>query len=167
MYDYSKHDAIWQSGDWSAKLGRRCQFSGRKLGDVKGRYHPWARHHTSSAVYSGKEKLRPGFNYLLLSKRSHWFVHLLGGQLLLKEGNVRNQNRWAKKLPCTWIWKYPNPLQRMFHSWCRLPRLVKSFVRGAVGVVLWALAFLGCWLFLRIYLETGQTPIDLIVSILE
>ena len=46
-FDYGDHDKAWNDGDWFNKLGGRCQFTGRPVGHANGRYHPWARHHTS------------------------------------------------------------------------------------------------------------------------
>lgn len=162
-YNYSEHNAIWDEGGWFDRLDRRCQFSGRKLGTVERRYHPWARHHTSSDAYDDdKGRLRPGWNYLLLSKRSHWFVHFLGGQLFLRGNSIRSQNYWARRLPLTWVWKYPNLLQRAFHSWCRLPHVVKDLVRFAIQVLLIAVFFVLCSFFVVVYLKTGMNPVEVV-----
>ena len=162
-FDYRKHNAIWDKGGWFDRLDRRCQFSGRQLGKMKGRYYHWARHHTSSDAYDDdKGRLRPGWNYLLLSKRSHWFVHFLGGQLILNQHNIRAQNYWARRLPCTWIWKYPNPLQRAFHSWCRLPHALKDSIRFAAEVLLIMALCLLCGFFVVVYLKTGMNPVEVL-----
>ena len=163
-FDYGDHDKAWNDGDWFNKLGGRCQFTGRPVGHADGRYHPWARHHTASKVYSDKEKLRPGWNYILLTKWSHWLVHFLGGQLVLNSGNIRSQNRQARRLPLTVLWKYPNILQRCFHSWCRLPHRMKLVITWLVES---SILILFCWasyFFYELYRNYGITPAQFVVE---
>ena len=103
---------------WLEALGHECQFCGKQnLGQTrKNRYGHYAFHHADSDAY-GNEK--PGYNYLLVCRRCHWFVHLLGGELTLKEGAVRRQNAKAKKRGGRG--SFPNALQRGFNLMCRYP----------------------------------------------
>ena len=102
---------------WMAELGHTCQFCGKKhIGQTrKGKYEPYAFHH-SDGYSDGDED--PGTNYLLVCKRCHWFVHLLGGEILLRDGNVKRQNKRAQKLGRK---GFPNGLQRGFNWVCIFP----------------------------------------------
>lgn len=97
------------------RLRHTCQFCGAKhLAKTRNKnYKEYAFHHTHSGAY-GHE--RAGCNYLLLCKRCHWFAHLLGGELWLREGNVRRQNKRARALG---FGAFPNPLQRGFNTIAR------------------------------------------------
>ena len=119
---------------WLKHLNFQCQFSGKTVGkEVRGDYQKYHFHHTSSGAY-GRE--RPGYNYLLLSWWSHWFVHFLGG-IFIPGKSVTIQNRRAKSLPLSLIWKYPNPAQRLFHAWCRMPQnAMRPFTLLVVAAVL-------------------------------
>jgi len=94
------------------KLNHKCQFCG-KCGLSKGsgkRYNHYNFHHSNSEAY-GRE--RPGRNYLLLCKKCHWFVHFLGGEVILRKGNITRQNHRAKKLG---FGMFPNLFQNIFNT---------------------------------------------------
>jgi hypothetical protein len=116
------------------KLNNTCQFCGAKhLGQTRDKdYREYAFHHTQSKAY-GHE--RAGYNYLLLCKRCHWLAHLLGGELWLRDGNVRRQNKRAKALG---FGAFPNQLQRGFNTIARSGG-VRAWVFGAavVGAIWW------------------------------
>ncbi|MEO0373091.1 MAG: hypothetical protein AAF329_00410 [Cyanobacteria bacterium P01_A01_bin.17] len=129
---YDRTSLLKQHPRWLDRLGHRCQFTGNIVGKkYRGRYRGYDFHHTHSGAY-GRE--RPGWNYLLLSDWSHWFVHFLGGVIIQGRGTrcVTIQNARAKRLPCSWVWKFPNPLQQGFNFWCRLPWGLKWVVQVAI-----------------------------------
>lgn len=110
----------------------RTAIAGRQH---QGKYHGYNFHHTHSGAY-GHE--RPGWNLLLLTPWAHRLVHTLGGvpMLGMNKRAVTIQNQRAKQLPCSWLWRYPNPLQRGFHCWCRVPMVVRGFgVTMLIGVI--------------------------------
>jgi hypothetical protein len=94
---------------------------------------PWLKarhiHHTR---YGGVELL--WLDMLPLSVSAHWLIHVVAGGSGQMEKAVTIQNRNAKTLPCTWLWKYPNPIQRFLHAWCRVPTTLK-----------WMAAWIGVW----------------------
>lgn len=114
-------------------LNHRCQFSGAIAGKtIRGKYHRYHFHHTHSGAYDHEQ---PGWNYLLLKPWAHTLVHLLGGVLPweMSRGAVRLQNKRAKNLSVSWVWRYPNLLQRLFHGWCRLAGWVKGVLEVAMA----------------------------------
>ena len=119
-------------------LNNRCQFSGANAGKtIRGKNHRYHFHHTCPNAYDNEQ---PGWNYLLLKPWAHTLVHLLGGSLPweMSRGAVRLQNKRAKRLLVSWLWRYPNLLQRVFHGWCR----VSDFGKGVLKVVaIWGVAF--------------------------
>ena len=109
---------------------------------------PWLKgrniHHTA---YGGPERL--WWDLLPLSLTAHWVIHgLLGGSLTMPKADTR-QNRMARALPLSWLWKYPNPLQRCVHWWCRIPVVVRW-----LGFCLWVSYQVTLWLFAAI--DAGQ-----------
>ncbi|NEZ58771.1 hypothetical protein [Adonisia turfae] len=119
---------------WLDRLRHTCQFTGAPVGKShQGKYRGYNFHHTHSGAY-GHE--RPGWNLLLLTPKAHRLVHALGGvpMLGMDKRAVTIQNRRAERLPCPWLWRYPNPFQRIFHCWCRLPMMARGF--GVVALVL-------------------------------
>ena len=117
----------------------RCQCTGLLAGKtVNGKYHRYSFHHTSSSAY-GREHC--GWNYILLCPFAHWFVHNVLGGAWFSDRDVTVQNKRAKMFPCSWIFRYPNPPQRLFHFWCRTPRLIKGML------ILWGLIELVWLLF--------------------
>lgn len=115
---YDRYALLDRHGKYLDRLRHRCQLTGKLIGkQVMGVYQPYNFHHVSSDAY-GHEK--PGFNYLLLTPRAHWLVHFLGG-VIVPGKSITIQNRRAKRLPFSNIWKFPNPLQRLFHWYCRVP----------------------------------------------
>ena len=92
---------------------------------------PWLkaehRHHTNYHRY--KEEI-PWLDLVPVSTAGHWAIHGLAGGVLFMDKAVTRQNRIARWLPLTPLWKYPNPAQRAIHAWCRLP------VPGKAGLIL-------------------------------
>lgn len=90
---------------------------------------PWAKaRHIHHTTYNGPEVL--WLDLLPLSVPAHWFVHgVLGGSLWMAKA-VTRQNRNANHLPLPWLWRYPNPAQRLFHLWARIPLLLKLGILG-------------------------------------
>jgi hypothetical protein len=118
---------------WLDELNHTCQFCGKKhVGQTrKSKYEPYAFHHSDSESYGNED---PGTNYLLVCKRCHWLVHLLGGELMLRNGNVQRQNRRAKKLGRK---GFPNGLQRGFNWVCIFPgSLGEVIIISVVAIVL-------------------------------
>lgn len=83
---------------------------------------PWLpakhRHHTNYHRY--KEEI-PWLDLVPVSKTGHWVIHGLAGGVGWMDKAVTRQNQIARSLPLTTIWKYPNPVQRLLHLWCRIP----------------------------------------------
>lgn len=136
-YNYHRMQEVAKKGHWLRSLGYRCQLSGIPVGKkVKGRYRPYAWHHVSDAAYSKPiRKLKPGKDVILLSKRAHWFVHALGGELILARGNIARQNRRAANLPLSFVWEFPNPAQSVFHLWCKTTPQVRVPLFIASGIL--------------------------------
>lgn len=142
--EYDRHDVLENHPRWLSRMDYKCQFTGKTVGKrVAGVYQRYNFHHTSSGAY-GRE--RPGFNYILLCPSAHWFVHFLGG-IIVPGRSVTIQNRRAKNYPLEFLWRMPNPLQRMFHCWCRLPFVIRHA------------AFLGLVVLILLELNTNRlTP---------
>ena len=115
---------------------------------------PWLKaqsiHHTT---YKGPEWL--WWDLLPLSKPAHWLIHCpAAGRLIIwagvrqawaaptgaklqwpwgyqMPGSVRLQNRIARRLPLSLLWRYPNPVQRLLHGLCRVPPLLRVVAVGA------------------------------------
>lgn len=118
-----RYSLLEKHPEWLDRLEHTCQFSGKIVGKkVKGKYKRYAFHHTSTDAYDHEI---PGYNYILLTRRAHWLVHALGGILFLRKGAISIQNKRAKNLPLSSLWEYPNPPQRLFHFWCRVPGAVR------------------------------------------
>ena len=83
---------------------------------------PWLkaqhRHHTNYHRY--KEEI-PWLDLVPVSKTGHWVIHGLAGGVGWMDKAVTRQNQIARALPLTTLWKYPNPVQRLLHLWCRIP----------------------------------------------
>jgi hypothetical protein len=128
---YNRPNLLKRHPQYLARLNNRCQFSGFKA-SKKSHYRF---HHTDSKAY-GRE--RPGWNYVLLTPWGHWFAHFLGGVIVQGNGTrcVTIQNKRAKLLPWSWLWRFPNPLQRLFNWWCRLSWLLRLPL--LVGLAAWA-----------------------------
>jgi hypothetical protein len=97
---------------------------------------PWLKarhiHHTS---YKGPERLY--WDMLPLSVAAHWLIHGVAGGVLTMPKAVTRQNRIARRLPLRWLWKYPNPAQRLLHAWCRVPGCLR-----VAGILLGLIAYL-------------------------
>jgi len=125
-----------QHSTWLKRLNYRCQFSGQRAG---GHGHRYNFHHTHGGAY-GHEK--PGWNLLLLTPWAHRLVHTLGGTPMLgmQKNAVTIQNRRAKRLFCSWLWSFPNPLQRLFHLVCRIGGVGSVFLLGAISLFIYAMS---------------------------
>lgn len=123
---------------WLKTLDHRCQFSGVIAGkSYKGKRRPYNFHHTASSSYK-KENITPGWDVLLLTPSYHNFVHMLGGVPPWVRHKVTCQNKMARALLLSWLWRFPNPLQRLFNWCCRLP------VPWRVRAIATGLAEFGC-----------------------
>lgn len=138
---YDRNSLLKKHPRWLAKCDYRCQFTGKIVGKkVHGIYQRYNFHHTTSPFAYGGEI--PGWNYILLCPLAHWFVHNVLGGSWFSDRDVTVQNARAKKMPLTWLWKYPNPLQRLFHNWCRLPMIFRQFILLCCAIDwLWRLWF--------------------------
>ena len=67
-----------------------------------------------------------GWDILNLSPRAHWLVHGLAGGTLTMRQAVTRQNRVARLMPLTWLWRYPNPAQRLLHAVARVNWLLSK-----------------------------------------
>jgi len=104
---------------------------GYKARDYRCALFPWLEarniHHTA---YGGPEEM--WWDLLPLSLTAHWIIHGIAGGSVTMPKAVTRQNRMARALPLTWLWKYPNPAQRLLHGWCRVPPSVRW-----LGLCLW------------------------------
>jgi hypothetical protein len=98
---------------------------------------PWLKaRHIHHTTYRGPEWL--WVDMLPLSVTGHWVIHVLAGGSGRMAKAVTRQNRNAKALPLTGLWRYPNPAQRALHAWCRVPWLLRATAFWVC--VLWVLA---------------------------
>ena len=136
--EYDRESLLRKHPRWLAKMDYRCQCLGVWAGTKKnGVYRRYNFHHTHTAAY-GDEK--PGWNYLLLCPLAHWFVHNFLGGAWFSDRDVTVQNSRAEKMPLPWLWRYPNPPQRLFHLWCRSPMTLRYALLAwaAIDLVWWA-----------------------------
>lgn len=85
---------------------------------------PWLKaRHIHHTTYKGLELL--WLDMLPVSVPAHWLLHVVAGGSGRMEKAVTIQNRNAKALPLTWLWRYPNPVQRIIHMWGRVPAVLK------------------------------------------
>jgi hypothetical protein len=86
---------------------------------------PWLkanhRHHThyTHGKWYGPP-YRMGWDILRLSPFAHWLIHGIAGGTLTMNRSVTRQNAMAERLPLPWLWRYPNPVQRVLHWVARM-----------------------------------------------
>lgn len=118
---------------WLRRQQNTCPLFLCDIGDPPGpvKYHKYNFHHT----HRYDCRALPGWNYIAMSPAAHAFMHLLGGvwPWEMKLGAVELQNKRARGLPISWLWRFPNPAQRLLNAWLRLQVLTRCCAAWVVA----------------------------------